>query len=132
MSKNILPNTVLPSGGHLIRPIKRKIGHWVEMVFDAEVTMHGGMRWLRVRGGFGQRGDREDWVADFPANISVSDCEWREPRWGPRHYNSFEEATLSEMKIALVELQKEAKEAAQRSLNLQRAVDSLKDHLKGV
>ncbi len=66
--------------------MKKKIeGAWVEMTFDAEF-FHRGIRWLRVKGGMGERGDREDWVADIPnVSISVHDYHWNGDSFGPNH-----------------------------------------------
>lgn len=94
------PNTVLPKGGRLLQPpVKRQIGGWVKMTYDATVQRHG-LTWLRVQGGFGGRGDREDWVADLPSgSVSVSDYDWVPGLWNARPcHGTFDAAIIAEMR----------------------------------
>lgn len=109
----IKPNTVLPKGGKLLKPLKAKIGGWVEMEFDAEVQVSG-VRWLRVKGGMGERGDREDWVADAPLAASTHDYQWRKPYWGSVRYASFEQGCRAEFASSLERLQRERTELESR------------------
>ena len=94
----------LPKGAKLLRkPLQKKIGGWTTLVLDA-VLNKGDYRWYRVKDGFGEHGDREDWVADVPARlcISVSDYMFREPFWGFEHYKSFESALSGQLKRAII------------------------------
>lgn len=101
--KPIKANTVLPKGGNPLKPFRKQVGGWNELEFDAEVYV-AGIRWLRVKGGMGERGDREDWVADVPCTASVHDYQWREPRWGFTSYETFEQACQTELKSSLERL----------------------------
>lgn len=78
----------LPKGARNINPVKRSLGSWVEMIFDAEL-IHRGILWLRVKDGFGGRGDREDWVAELSVSVSVSDYHFvKEKYWGFKEHQS--------------------------------------------
>lgn len=91
----------LPEGAREIRPIRRKIGTWVELDFDAKLRFRG-VWWFRVMGGFGGNGDREDWVADIDYGcVSVSDYHWRGKKWGSERYQTFQDALIGRMKGAL-------------------------------
>lgn len=93
------PNTVLPDGGKLIPVLRKKVGNWVEMEFDAEV-MRFGQRWLRVKDGMGGRNDREDWIMDIPGQgVSIHDYHWNGEDFGANH-GSFDNAILEEMKLS--------------------------------
>lgn len=96
--KAIKPNTILPKGGKLLKPPrKHRAGNWVEMVFDAEVQC-ADARWLRVKDGMGESGDREDWVADIPhVSASVHNYQFRPPYWGCVKYKSFEAACKGQL-----------------------------------
>lgn len=66
-----VPPLPLPSDARaLARPLRMKVGGYVEMSFDAYLELDG-ITWLRAEGGFGdgQRTNwhrREDWVAMTP------------------------------------------------------------------
>lgn len=137
---SIEPNTVLPKGARHITPVKKEIGGYVKLPYDAKVTLNG-VTWYRVQGGFSGHGDREDWVADIPlVNLSVHDYEWREPRWGFVSVNSFEEATEVALKGAPVTVRHRQKELraklallriAQRRLKIvNRAIKSARKEAK--
>lgn len=126
--KTIKLNTVLPKGGKLLKkPLKKKTGNWVEMIFDAEVLVEG-IRWLRVQGGMGQgsplprnSNPREDWVADIPHGCaSVHDYQFREPRWGFHEYNSFEEACREQLKNTIARVEGDAAEAEAKAHSLKK------------
>lgn len=71
--------------------MRLKIGGYVELEFDAKLVRNG-ISWYRVRDGFGQRGDREDWVADVPGHsLSANDYNWNGDVFGPS-YGTFEKA----------------------------------------
>ena len=91
----------LPKGAKEIK-VKKKIGGWVEMEFDAKL-IHRGIQWLRVKDGFGDKGDREDWVADIPITcISVSDYHFRkEMYWGFKEHQA--DTIFGAMDIQLLE-----------------------------
>lgn len=98
--KIIVPNTVLPKGAKIIPTVKKEIGGWVEMEFDAKVERFG-LTWFRCKGGISHDGDREDWIADMPWGcLSVSDYQFREPRFGFDKFNSFDEACAEIIKKA--------------------------------
>jgi hypothetical protein len=109
--KQIKANTVLPTGGKLLRRVLDcKIGGWVQMKFDAKVERFG-LTWYRVKDGMGRNGDREDWVLDIPTQaVSIHDYQWREPRWGFEKYNSFDEAALAQMVKGLDQAESRAAE----------------------
>lgn len=128
--KTITPNTVLPKGGKLVKPFRKKIGGWLAMEFDADVYVCG-VRWLRVKGGFGGEGGREDWVAVIPVmSASVSDYQFREPRWGFKSYPSFETACEHELREAVLSLQNRIKETTGKLAEQKKALRSLAYLLK--
>lgn len=54
-----------------------KIAGWIEEDYD-EAIVYRGITWRHVEGGFGHRGDRDDWIADLPAgNLCVSRYFWK-------------------------------------------------------
>lgn len=64
-----------------IAPTKKKLGSYVELTYDARLE-YLGLNWFRVQGGFGGKGDRDDWVADVPG-ICVSVSRWHnKPGYG--------------------------------------------------
>lgn len=66
----------LPVGATAIKPVEKEIAGWVPQFYDAELSFLG-ITWLRVQGGFGSKGDREDWVAALPAGtVSVSEYDY--------------------------------------------------------
>lgn len=77
------------------RPLKIRLHEsgWVDHLrFDASLVLDG-LTWLRVQGGFGSRGDREDWILAVPAYcLSVS--KWRDEDWdsGGHRFPTREEA----------------------------------------
>ncbi len=94
----------LPQGAREISSTTRRIGTWAEMKFDAEL-IHRGIRWLRVKGGFGGRGDREDWVADIGVSISVSDYHFTKEKYcGFKEHQS--DTIFGAMDIQIVEAKK--------------------------
>jgi hypothetical protein len=108
----IQANKTLPKGGLLLKkPINKKIGDWVEMEFDA-TFVYLGIMWLRVKNGFGDRGDRESWVADITdSSPHVSDYHFVKERYcGFKNYPSFESALRGEMKYALSNAREKLKE----------------------
>lgn len=53
------------------------IAGWLDQAYD-EALVYRGVTWRHVEGGFGGRGDRDDWVADLPAgSISVNRYLWK-------------------------------------------------------
>ena len=56
-------------------PEMREAGWVDDLTFDARCELDG-LTWYRVRGGFGGRNDREDWVAAVPGS-SVSVTGWQ-------------------------------------------------------
>ena len=61
--------------------VRKKIGTWIEMDYDDEVTF-GGVVWRRAQGGFGEDNKREDWVADIEG-VSIHVARWLdESTWG--------------------------------------------------
>lgn len=102
MVRRFIPNTRLPKGGSpLKRLLKKKIGGWVEMSFDATFVRHG-IRWYRVKDGMGDNGDREDWVADLPEScISLHDYNWNRLWCDTVYYGDFETAVLTALKREL-------------------------------
>lgn len=96
----------LPDGAKKIK--KRRIGPgycWVETLeVDAELTRHG-VRWLRVAGGFGGKGDREDWIVDASSvAVSVHDYNWNGERFGEDLGSTIEEAMDTTLRNELVSL----------------------------
>lgn len=89
------PNSTLPNGGELIPVTRVKTGTWREMAVDARVERNG-ICWYRVKGGMGERGDREDWIAAVPGiGISVHDYHYNGEDFGPNH-GTFDNACLQE------------------------------------
>lgn len=106
----------LPKTARRIKPIIKKVGDWVEMTFDA-ILERNGLTWLRVKDGFGEKGNREDWVLDIPTRcVSISDYKWKGKNLG-RSYKSFEHAIDSEVLMAL-DFLKERKEKLRDELDL--------------
>ena len=91
----------LPRGAKLLTPtLKKSIGNWVEMEYDAEIARLG-LTWYRVKDGMGNSGDREDWVAFIPTgNLCVHDYHWKGPVFGVR-YSSFDQAIIGQTRQAL-------------------------------
>ncbi len=113
--KAIVPNSVLPKGAKKIVTLKREVGGWAEMEFDAICERHG-LKWLRVKNGMGGRADSEDWVCDLPsACLSVHDYQWREPRWGFDKFDSFDEAVLAEMRSGAKQAKHSASELREKA-----------------
>ena len=54
---------------------KKKLGNYVELVYDAKLRFMD-IDWYRVYRGFGGRDDREDWVADIPG-VAASISRWK-------------------------------------------------------
>jgi len=127
-----IPNTVLPKGGKLLpKPIKKKIGSWVEQVVDAALVRNG-IRWFRVKDGMGGRGDREDWIADVECMCcSVHDYNWiKEIDFGIIKYPTFEKAIDSQLKASFQQLQKQFKEQQAALNNMARAIKLTESTLK--
>lgn len=96
------PNTRLPKSARRLKPeLVLTVGNWVEQTFDAEVWRYG-VRWLRVKGGFGDgQYPREDWIAEIPAvAISVHDYHWNGDTFGD-NYGTFDNACKQELKKEL-------------------------------
>ena len=93
-------NTILPRGARLLkRPVTKKVGNWNELTFDATVRRLG-ITLLRVKGGFSERGDREDWICVLPfGTCSVSDYNWRSVGFG-MNFGSFDKAVAASVKRA--------------------------------
>lgn len=90
------PNSKLPKGGKLLPEIRsRKAGSWSDTLrFDASCERLG-LTWLRVKGGFLGKNNREDWVADLPSGcLSVCDYNWNKGNFG-YYYGSFDDAIIS-------------------------------------
>lgn len=69
------------------------------MTFDAS-CVRCGITWLRVKGGFGDNGEREDWVADLPVTCAhVSTDDWCHGK-GKVHA-TFDQAVRTELARAL-------------------------------
>lgn len=71
-------------------PVKRQIGNYREMAYDATLELDG-LVWCRAEGGFGEAGDREDWICDVD-ECSVHVVRHLKPRgadWGrPNEYKT--------------------------------------------
>lgn len=109
------PNAKLPAGAEMLpKPIRKKFGDWVEMVFDAKISRYG-ITWYRVKGGMGGDNSREDWVADLPFCASVHDYHWNGDSFGAS-YGSFEASLDAQMrqsrKYAAYQLRELEKEVA--------------------
>lgn len=90
----------LPIGAVLLkRPVRKTLGNYVEMSYDARIVIEG-IRWYRVKDGMGTRGDREDWVADLPEyGLSVHDYYWNHSiDFGKKYGDTFEEAIIGVVK----------------------------------
>lgn len=115
-------------------PITRKFSTWVEMEYDAKLVFKG-VTWYRVKGGFGQRGDREDWVGNLPGvSLSVCDYMWmKSKRWGFDVYPSFEKALEGQMRKALTwsrrKLIEVRMESAKQIITLTNSMLLLEHHL---
>lgn len=96
-----MPATMtLPKYAKAIEPVSKKLGGYVAMEYDAKLTRRG-VDWYRCKDGMGQRGDREDWVADLPGcSVSVNDYNWNGKDFGPS-FKSFEDALDGMLKMAL-------------------------------
>ncbi len=122
------PNTVLPKGGKLIKPLRKKIGTWVEMEFDATCRRNG-LTWFRVKNGMGERGDREDWVADVPGvSISVHDYHYNGEDFGPS-YGSFDNACLQESIRALHFAREELAKKRAALASLENGIKVIESHV---
>jgi hypothetical protein len=94
--------TRIPHGYELIHsPVELQLGTFVPLVYDAKLQRNTIM-WYRVQNGFGSRGDREDWVADLPVSVSVSDYHWNGSDFGPS-YGTFDNACLQVLRIELLD-----------------------------
>lgn len=129
--KTIAPNTQLPKGAKLLKkPLTHSIGGWSEMELDAVVERQG-IKWFRVKGGMGDGGDREDWIANIPSGcLSVHDYQWREPRWGFEKFNSFNEAVTAQIKRGIDFAKKKAVEYRQNADNADQTVQLLERALR--
>jgi len=99
----------LPEGAYLLSSLKTlSLGSFTPQIVDAAIEKYG-VTWYRVKGGFGGRNDREDWIADLPISVSIHDYHWNGEDFGP-DYGSFENAMYEELKkgleLAHLELQK--------------------------
>jgi hypothetical protein len=74
---------------------RRKIGNWKELDYEDEPVEHRGLTWYKVVGGFGGRGDRDDWVADVQG-ACVSVTKWSNEKWSNR-FDALEEAMDDEV-----------------------------------
>lgn len=118
----------LPPGATLIDPpIQVKPATWIEQTVDASIVKNG-VTWYRVKGGFGNRGNREDWIADLPVSVSVHDYHWNGEDFGPS-YETFDNACVEELKRALehtkflkAEAQQKVTEAQQKVRNMTSAI----------
>lgn len=114
------------------RPVSvtKKIGGWVEMDFDRELT-HRSVRWLRVKGGFGARGDREDWVADVDElTVAVADSSWRPPYFGFHRYPSMRAAMDDQLRRGIAQLEEQAQEMAARLDRVRSSLAHVKENLR--
>lgn len=120
MSRYPLPKdaTFLPEVQEL------KLGTWLPMKYDAEMTRHG-VRWLRVYGGMGDRFDREDWVADLSVCISIHDYQWNGSSFGADH-GTMDNACYEELRSGLRYAIQEKEKAEKRLGELNHTIDLLK------
>lgn len=84
----------LPDGARKLRPKQLGPGyHWVPTLkVDARLDRHG-VTWLRVRGGFGGDGHREDWIMAVKGlGESVNDYNWNGEEFGEDLGDTREEA----------------------------------------
>lgn len=108
-----------------ITPITKAIEPWVEMTYDAMYVV-AGIRWLRVKDSMGGRGDREDWVADFPGVcLSVHDYHWQ-GTFGPQLGTTCEEVMRRVIQQSVVNLEKEIARLQRELLTKEDALVRLK------
>ena len=121
------PNAKLPIGAKLLTPpLRAKIGDWVEMTFDA-CLFYRNIVWYRVKGGFGERSDREDWVADLPSNcVSISDYNWN-----PGSFESFKKAMDSSLRRGLKHTKLDI-EKLQKELDAAKLCENIIEKLTGL
>lgn len=124
---NYKPNSKLPRGARLLKPmVTKEIGSWVRMTFDASVERYG-VRWLRVYKGMGSDGRREDWVADIPCfGISVHDYHWNGDTFGADH-GSFDNACLAELECGVRSARSIAAEQSEKATKLLKAANLLEE-----
>lgn len=128
--RKFIPNSELPKEAKLLSRTKTTaIGGWSSMMLDATLTRNG-IRWLRVKGGFSGRGDREDWIADLPSSCcSVADYNWNDLDCGT-NYGTFEKALDGKLEIHLSYLRQELKESSVKVHKLQVAIHTVLAALK--
>lgn len=70
----------LPAGAVKVDPpVLIKVSSWVPQHVDAYYDCVG-IKWARVVGGFGDHGDREDWIAVLPG-VSMNVSRYRNEPW---------------------------------------------------
>ena len=77
-NKKYVPNSRLPKGAIMLaRVVRKKIGGWVEMEYDAKIKRLG-LWWWRAKGGFGDHNNRSEyWCAQIPAGcLCVDNSDW--------------------------------------------------------
>lgn len=131
--KKFSPNTKLPAGATLLKRVRKlKIGNWVEMEYDAAI-MRNGITWLRVKGGFSQDNQREDWIAELPhSTCSVSDYNWRKDADGfvSQFIGTFTQCMDAQLKEALEQMEADKQEHFKKSLDLQESISKIEKALK--
>lgn len=106
-------------------PERRQLGHWVPGVYDA-VLEYRGITWRRHQGGFGKRGDREDWQADVPAANMNAMRYLNKPGWGHGGDLTMEQAMDQKIEVARRTLAHKIPEA-ERELTALRFTQGLLD-----
>lgn len=90
----------LPNGAIKIPTVEMKMGNFIPQTVDAKIELYG-ITWYRVAGGFGGRGDREDWIADVhEVSICACDYQWNGESFGP-DFGTFDNACLEALKSGL-------------------------------
>lgn len=82
----------------LDKPVMLEIPTWRAMQYDAELVVDG-LTWRRAKDGFGDFGDREDWVLDIPA-LSAHVGLVPRRKWDGKH-DTREEAMRARVKETL-------------------------------
>lgn len=123
------PNSILPKGAQLIEPREVKLATWLPQIVDAEIVLDG-IKWYRVKGGFGNRHDREDWIADVPGiSISTNDYSWNGEDFGP-DYGTFENACKQNLIEALRFAEKQKEKLIADLHKLQQGINKLQEAVR--
>lgn len=122
----------LPKGSRKIVPVKKEIGHWVKMTYDAQLIFRG-VQWLRVKDGMSGNADREDWVANLGGVcISVHDYCFRAPYWGHESHRAKDifGAMDIQLKEGLQQAENTQKERLKEAAILKSTIEKLRSALE--